>query len=121
MSDIKKQAEELGIKVDGRWSEDRLREEIEQKMSTQPEPVIEESVAEDPVTDPAVPADPVEPEPEVEAVESITITSLVQNPMRAFGLTGLGSSVVLTRAQLGDEAFVAKVERAEEFGFIKAE
>ena len=28
MDDLKKQAEELGIKVDGRWSEDRLREEI---------------------------------------------------------------------------------------------
>jgi hypothetical protein len=29
MDDLKKQAEELGIKVDGRWSEDRLREEID--------------------------------------------------------------------------------------------
>lgn len=29
MDKLKKQAEELGIKVDGRWSEDRLREEIE--------------------------------------------------------------------------------------------
>lgn len=28
MEDLKKQAEALGIKVDGRWSEDRLHDEI---------------------------------------------------------------------------------------------
>lgn len=32
MDDLKKQAEELGIKVDGRWSEDRLRQEIDKVL-----------------------------------------------------------------------------------------
>lgn len=30
--DLKKQAEELGIKVDGRWSDERLREEIDNAL-----------------------------------------------------------------------------------------
>lgn len=40
MDDLKKQAEELGIKVDGRWSEAKLREEIDKALSTpaKPEP-----------------------------------------------------------------------------------
>ncbi len=33
MDDLKKQAEELGIKVDGRWSEERLREEIDKALA----------------------------------------------------------------------------------------
>ena len=32
MDDLKAQAEELGIKVDGRWSEERLREEIDRAL-----------------------------------------------------------------------------------------
>lgn len=40
MDDLKAQAEELGIKIDGRWSEDRLREEIDKALSApaKPEP-----------------------------------------------------------------------------------
>lgn len=30
--DLKKQAEELGIKVDGRWSDERLQEEIDKAL-----------------------------------------------------------------------------------------
>jgi hypothetical protein len=33
MSDMKKQAEELGIKVDGRWSEERLQSEIDKALA----------------------------------------------------------------------------------------
>lgn len=36
MSDLKAQAEELGIKVDGRWSEDRLQQEIDAKLASDP-------------------------------------------------------------------------------------
>lgn len=32
MDDLKKQAEELGIKVDGRWSDDRIQEEIDKAL-----------------------------------------------------------------------------------------
>lgn len=40
MDDLKAQAEELGIKVDGRWSEAKLREEIDKALSApaNPEP-----------------------------------------------------------------------------------
>lgn len=33
MDDLKAQAEELGIKVDGRWSEAKLREEIDKALA----------------------------------------------------------------------------------------
>lgn len=33
MDDLKAQAEELGIKIDGRWSDDRLREEIDKYLA----------------------------------------------------------------------------------------
>jgi len=33
MTDLEKQAEELGIKVDGRWSEERLQQEIDKALS----------------------------------------------------------------------------------------
>lgn len=41
MSDLKAQAEELGIKVDGRWSDERIQQEIdnalaEPKKATEP-------------------------------------------------------------------------------------
>ena len=36
MSDLKKQAEELGIKVDGRWNDERLQEEIDKALSAEP-------------------------------------------------------------------------------------
>jgi hypothetical protein len=32
--DLKKQAEELGIKVDGRWSDERLQQEIDNSLAT---------------------------------------------------------------------------------------
>jgi hypothetical protein len=31
--DLKKQAEELGIKIDGRWSDDRIRQEIDSVLA----------------------------------------------------------------------------------------
>jgi hypothetical protein len=33
MTDLEKQAEELGIKVDGRWSEERLQQEIDKALA----------------------------------------------------------------------------------------
>lgn len=33
MTDLEKQAQELGIKVDGRWSDERLQEEIDKALS----------------------------------------------------------------------------------------
>lgn len=36
MSDLKTQAEELGIKVDGRWSDERIQQEIDAKLAENP-------------------------------------------------------------------------------------
>jgi hypothetical protein len=32
MSDLKKQAEELGIKIDGRWSDERIQSEVDKAL-----------------------------------------------------------------------------------------
>lgn len=71
MDELKKQAEELGIKVDGRWSAERLQAEIDERLAADPEPEaveqpVVETVAEIPVVEPESVAEPVEPEPEPE-------------------------------------------------------
>lgn len=73
MDDLKKQAEELGIKVDKRWSDQRLQAEIDEKLAADPEsevvaqPDVEPVVVEPaPVAEPEAATDPVEPEPEPE-------------------------------------------------------
>lgn len=38
MNDLEKQAKELGIKVDGRWSEERLQEEIDKALAAPAKP-----------------------------------------------------------------------------------
>lgn len=73
MDELKKQAEELGIKVDGRWSAERLQAEIDEKLAADPEPEVVEPAAEataveqeEPVAEPEAVVDPVDPEPEPE-------------------------------------------------------
>lgn len=148
MDDLKKQAEELGIKVDKRWSDQRLQAEIDEKLAADPEsevvaqPDVEPVVVEPaPVAEPEAVADPVEPEPELSAEEkaaadaeieaeiqarfdasqddgSVVIINLQANPMKVLGLTSYGEAT-LTAAQLADPRFYAKVERAKTLGLIK--
>lgn len=35
--ELKKQAEELGIKIDGRWSDERIQQEIDKVLAGEPE------------------------------------------------------------------------------------
>lgn len=151
MDELKKQAEELGIKVDGRWSAERLQAEIDEKLAEAPAPVVEqpdvEPVVEAPVVESEEPADPVEPEPELstkektdaeaeieaeiqarfdeaqaQAEDAVVVTSLIENPMKVFGLTGKGSTAIFTRSQLAaDKRLVAKLERAEAAGMVSVE
>ena len=148
MDDLKKQAEELGIKVDGRWSAERLQAEIDEKLAADPEPEVEQ---EEPVAEPEAVADPVEPEPEPEpelsaedkaaadaeieaeiqarfeesqahADDSVVVTSLIANPMKVFGLTGEGSTATFTRQQLAaDSRLTAKLQRALDSGMVTVE
>lgn len=144
MDELKKQAEELGIKVDGRWSKDRIQEEIDAKLAEgQLQEVVDQSAVVQAEQVPESQADEVveqeegdeeegqeegerqpftDPKPEVvEQPESAVITSMVENPMRAFGLNGKGSTATVHAAQLRDKAFLAKLQRAIELGMIKGE
>lgn len=138
VDDLKKQAEELGIDVDGRWGEVKLKAEIQKVLDSQAgqDPVEEPEQVVDPAPEePEAPAEPEpEPEPEPEGEEededededaqeaSVVITSLIENPMRVFGLTGAGSTSTFTRTQLAaDKHLTAKLQRALDLGLIKAE
>jgi hypothetical protein len=138
MDDLKKQAEELGIKVDGRWSAEKLQEKIDERLAEEPAPApepVEEPdeevpvVVEEPdVPEVVAPEDPVrDPEPPESDADSdvwgaILVTSLIENPMKVFGLTGKGSTAIFTRSQLAaDKRLVAKLERAEAAGMVSVE
>lgn len=126
MSDLKKQAEELGIQVDGRWSDSKIQAMIDEKLAADPEP----EVAEDPASETLAEgdeeaadepeADPVEPDSEeqVEATQSVTIKNLQANPMKSLGLASYGE-VTLTELQMADPAVAARVKRAVELGLIQ--
>lgn len=127
MSDLKKQAEELGIQVDGRWSDAKIQAMIDEKLAQgQPDPVPQPGVdsVPEPVDEPQEPGGP-EAEAEAEAGDDVpdtaevTITSLIENPMKALGLKGLGDTALIAASRLSDERFVAKLQRAEELGMIK--
>lgn len=140
MDEIKKQAEELGIKVGKNWSEDRIREEIETAQANQPQPELVDDLpaaqSEQVVEVPEAGIDPVEPEPEPEpeaqapdepeedaeagASDTATITSLIENPMSVFGLDGLGSTVTIHTDQL-DARLAQKIRNARDKGMIKVE
>lgn len=136
MDELKKQAEDLGIKVDGRWSAERLQAEIDEKLAEDaPEAPV---VVDEPVMDTA----PVEPEPEPEfdaeakaaadaEIEaeiqarydasqqdgSVVIINLQANPMKVLGLASYGEAT-LTAAKMADPRFAAKVQRAIDLGLI---
>lgn len=88
MEELKAQAEALGIKVDGRWSEERLQDEIDKALAA--------------------------PAPKAKAV---TLTNLRANPSKRLGLAGFGS-VELTAAQLADEKLMAKIAHGVETGAL---
>jgi hypothetical protein len=90
VEELKAQAEALGIKVDGRWSEERLQDEIDKALA-----------------DPA-------PAPKA---NGSTLTNLLANPSKRLGLTGFGS-VELTDAQLADDKLMAKIEHGVETGVL---
>lgn len=122
MDELKKQAAELGIKVDGRWSEERLQAEIDEKLAADPEPeVIPQPDAGPVVEAPAVLEEPVVEavvEPEADEVEFVVIQNLQANPMKSLGLDSYGEAR-LTELQMADARFAAKVKRAVELGLIK--
>lgn len=91
MDELKKQAEELGIKVHGNWGEARLQAEIDKVLSG-------------------------DDEPEAEA-KGTTLTNLTANPMKRYGLAA-GGSVELTEMQMADEQFMKRIMRGVETGVM---
>ena len=89
MDELKKQAEELGIEVDGRWSEKRIQSEIDKALGEDPKP----------------------------EVSAMTLTNLTANPMKRYGLAA-GGSVELTEMQMADEQLMKRIMRGVETGVM---
>lgn len=134
MDELIKQAEALGIKVDKRWKEDRLREEIDKVQPAEPSTeVVEEeedvvvleeageeagvdadSAAEQPAADSdAKPGDGA-PEPELAGV---TVKNLTPNRNKRLGIDPYGT-VVLTSDQLSDRQFMARIDHGVKTGVL---
>lgn len=151
MNELKKQAEELGIKVDGRWSEERLLGEVNGAIAAKDaadaeiQAEIEERArvraaeeeaeqarlakeAQDQADADALAETQAREQAELDAQakalederadDSVTIINLKENPMSALGLTSYGEATI-TRVQMADPRFSAKVQRALDLGLIK--
>lgn len=90
MEELKAQAEALGIKVDGRWSEERLQDEIDKALEA--------------------------PAPAAKS-KATTVTNLRANPSKRLGLAGFGS-VALSADQLADKHLMARVAHGVETGVL---
>lgn len=131
MDKLKKQAEELGIKVDGRWSEERLQEEINEALALKADADAEaqrkadedarlkaEALAEIEAREKAEQEAREAALAAQESDEAVTIINLQANPMKVLGLKSYGEAK-MTAAQMADPRFTAKVERARLLGLIK--
>lgn len=127
MDELIKQAEALGIKVDKRWKEERLREEI---AKVQPaEPVVEEVEAEqeEAVEDPSAEAaegseeeaatDPAYAAEAAQQVAGVTIKNLTENANKRLGI-GAGETLTLTSEQLADRQFMARIDHGVATGVL---
>lgn len=135
MDELIKQAEALGIKVDKRWKEERLREEIakiqpsdpvaEEKDAEQEEAgeqagVDADSAAEQPAEQPAADSDAKlgdgdgAPEPELAGV---TIKNMTPNRNKRLGIDPHGT-LTLTSEQLSDRQFMARIDHGVKTGVL---
>lgn len=134
MSELIKQAEALGIKVDKRWKEDRLREEIAkvQPAETATEVVeeeeavtVQEEVAEEAATEPAAEeaaasdseAKPNEDGGAEEPFSGVTIKNMTANRNKRLGLDPRGT-LTLTSEQLSDRQFMARIDHGVKTGVL---
>lgn len=93
--ELVKEAEELGIDVDGRWSDSRLQEEIDKKL--------------------AEPADNVEPGPETEAKHY----RKVMKGALCISLFEVPDQFSPSSEQLKNEIFMRKLKHAVKCGYIE--
>lgn len=119
MDELIKQAEALGIKVDKRWKEERLREEIEKAQDKDPA-AQSASVSID--TAPGVTAEDVAaPLAKVVAPakprSGVTIKNMTPNRNKRLGIDPHGT-VVLTSEQLSDRQFMARIDHGVKTGVL---
>lgn len=118
MEDLKKKAEELGIKVDGRWSEDRLREEIERvEAEAEAARLAAEAEAQDSGSQSSAPGQ-VGIKVDFSDSDAFTVRNLQANPMRSLDLASYGERIVKVR-EGADEALMKKIQRGVELGLLE--
>lgn len=119
MDELIKQAEALGIKVDKRWKEDRLREEIEKALAEEPAgqtvsvaigtaPGAALEVVTGNLVNVVAPAKP---------RSGVTIKNLTGNANKRLGIDPHGT-VVLTSEQLSDRQFMARIDHGVKTGVL---
>ena len=131
MDELKKQAEELGIKVHGNWGETRLQAEIDKALEA-PAPatvaVGEGHSVNVAITGPLgmsgedVAASVLKDMPRRVGMQStnlkpVTVTNLRANPSKALGLAGFGSAA-LSADQLADGRFMARIAHGVKTGVL---
>lgn len=119
MDELIKQAEELGIKVDKRWKEERLREEIEKAKAKEPAGAsVSVSVNAAPDVTPEAVADQLSKvlAPSKPAA-GVTVKNLTANPNKRLGIAPNGT-LVLTSEQLSDRQFMARIDHGVKTGVL---
>lgn len=132
MEKLIKQAEALGIKVDKRWKEDRLREEIAKVQPAEPATeVVEEeedvvvqeeagvdadAAAEQPAADSDAKPGDGDAAPETE-LAGVTIKNMTPSRNKRLGIDPHGT-VVLTSEQLSDRQFMARIDHGVKTGVL---
>lgn len=113
MDELKKQAEELGIEVDGRWSEKRIQSEIDKALAA-PAPVPAEAPAAEVTRHAEAVSARVE---KADTPKPVTVTNLRDNPNKRLGLKARGQ-IVLTADQLGNKQLMARIVHGVETGVL---
>lgn len=128
MDELKKQAEELGIEVDGRWSEKRIQSEIDKALAADPVPAVKSQSFEININ-PTAGMDESDASDKVarmiakigpkthKAKEGMIIKNMRPNPMKRLGLPGFGFCT-LTDEQMGNEQFMKRIRHGIETGAL---
>jgi len=105
-NDLKEQAEELGIKVDGRWSDEKIQAAIDAELEKDEVPSLD--------LEPEV-----KPEPKKAVGEMTLVNNGVRNHYIAGKVVAPGDSSTLTESQVSDERLMAKINNSIRCGVLK--
>lgn len=119
MDELIKQAEALGIKVDKRWKEDRLREEIEKALAEEPAgQTVSVAIEAAPGSSlGAVSENLVKVVAPAKPRSGVTIKNMTPNRNKRLGIDPHGT-LTLTSEQLSDRQFMARIDHGVETGVL---